>query len=88
MLLTSESLKFMPIPISYMTGDDLADIVSHHAPDPEQIAKIIEIRAAALNFLQVIRANCPPSAASSLAMQHVLDAMMRSNQAIVLKGKL
>jgi hypothetical protein len=62
------------------------NIISHHTPDHVQLLKIGTIRAAALNFMNAIDANCPPSADASDAKRKVREAMMTANAAIVLNG--
>jgi len=69
-------------------GYENRHIVAHHSPDRDQIQRITAIRQAALNFLDVIDANCPRCADATAAKRKVREAMMTANAAIVLNGSI
>lgn len=70
-------------------GDlDLDHIFMYHAPVGDDQARYIRLREAAKKFAQVIVDETPPSADQSAAIRHVRDAVMTSNAAIALKGRL
>ncbi len=62
------------------------EICQYHSPDNLGIQHINTIRAAAVNFLNAIDANCPPCADSVQAKSYVRVAMMLANAAIALDG--
>lgn len=65
----------------------LSDVVSYHAPTPDQITSITSIRSATQGLLDTIVANCPPSPDRSAALRKVREAMMTANASIVVDQK-
>lgn len=59
------------------------EIVSHHAPDEEQIKKMVNVRESAKYLILTIMRNCPPSADRSAAVRKAREAMMTANASIV-----
>jgi hypothetical protein len=68
------------------TGD-LEDIFSYHKPEPGDQQRYEEIRAAALEFAEVVLRHTPPSPDQSVAIRKIREAVMTANAAVALKGK-
>ena len=71
-----------------VTAENVLDVLSHHAPDTGDLARIANIRQAAHVFAEAILVNAPPCADASAAIRHVREAMFTANAAIALKGKI
>jgi len=56
----------------------------HHAPDPDQVARIQCVRAACKQCASQIMGNAPPSADRTAALRKLHECMMTANKAIVL----
>ena len=70
-----------------MTPEQLDNWFSHHPPSSDGLTKYNHIRAAALNFAQVLNELCPESADKTCAIRHIRDAMMTANSSIACGGK-
>ncbi|MBF0212380.1 MAG: hypothetical protein HQM00_02310 [Magnetococcales bacterium] len=62
--------------------DDLQNRFSYHPPKPGQADRYQKIRAAALDFAQLICAETPKSREQALAITHLEDTVMWTNAAI------
>jgi hypothetical protein len=68
---------------------DLDHIFTHHPPTgPEQIYTYNKLRQAARDFAEVIVAHTPPGPDQSAAIRKVREAVMTSNAAIALGGRI
>ncbi len=63
------------------------EVCTYHAPTPEQIVRYQAVREAQKAFMQVIVANCPPSADRSDALRQVRSAGWTANSSIALNGR-
>lgn len=61
-------------------------VTENHSLNPIQVQHVETIRAAALNFLNAIDANCPRCADSTDARRKVREAMFAANASIALHG--
>lgn len=74
-------------PQSELVGaDDLEKLFTYQPPTPGMQPRFMAVSRACLAAARVIKANCPPSADRTLAMQHLVDARMRANMSIALRG--
>jgi hypothetical protein len=64
----------------------LEHVFSYHAPTPDQVDAIAEIRQKAKELALAIKINAPGCADTSAAIRKVREAMMTANAAIVLGG--
>lgn len=69
-----------------VTTATIEDVFQYHAPDDIQREKFEKIRAAALNFGQVILAECPGCADQQAAIRKVREALMTANAAVATRG--
>lgn len=60
---------------------------TYHAPTPEQITQLANVRSAAKMLAHVIIENTPPSADQTAALRKLRDATMTANASIVLAGR-
>lgn len=67
--------------------EDLDDIFSYHAPEPEQVKHYNALREAARAFAEVILEHTPVSPDQTVAIRKVREAVMTANAAVALKGK-
>lgn len=81
-LLSLEGMsKEMPV-----TLDNVKEVMSYHAPSPEQLEKLEAIREGAIAFATIILKNAPPCADTSVALRKVCEARKDANGAVVLNG--
>lgn len=73
---------------SEQPGTDLAWIFTYHPPDEGDVEKYNALRNAAHQFAQVVLENTPPGADQSAAVRKIREAVMTSNAAVALKGRL
>lgn len=66
----------------------LENVFSYHSPNPVQVTRYNELRAAAKDFAFWILANCPDCADRAAALRKVREALMTANASIALDGKL
>jgi len=64
--------------------DELEKAFTYQRPTQEQIDSLAEIRSAAFDFARTIERLCPPSAARTVAIRKVREAVMTANASIVL----
>lgn len=65
--------------------EELAEMFRYHAPTPEQVARIADLRQAALTFAMVLEMNVRPCADRTAAMRKIREALMTANAGIVLE---
>jgi hypothetical protein len=68
-----------------MTGEEIEDLFTYHAPKPGQPERYQAIRAAAKNLAYVIVQNTPKSADQSAAIRELRVCVMTANAAIALE---
>lgn len=68
--------------------DNVDGVFTYHAPSPEQLAAIANVRRAATEYAKEILRNCPRSADRTAALRKVRESMMTANAAIVLDGEV
>jgi hypothetical protein len=66
--------------------DALTHVFTYQQPDADQIAKMADIRAAALVFALCIRERVPRCADRTVAIRKIREAVMTANAAIMLDG--
>lgn len=66
--------------------DKIEDLFTYHAPEGNQPAQYVAIRAAAKALAHVIVDNTPPSADQTAAIRKLRECVMTANAAIALKG--
>lgn len=84
MLATKQEEKRMP----GIKLEDVDDLVTYHAPDADEIARISVLRRGAANFIKDILTCAPASADQTAAIRKVREALMTANAAIVLRGRV
>lgn len=73
--------------IMKISQEQLNNWFSYHAPDAAQQNVYLELRAAAKDFAELIVANCPECADTTVAVRKIREAVMVANQAIACGGK-
>ena len=76
-----------PVGISKADIDMLQNWFSYHAPNDEQQAAYMRIRASALALAVVIWGSCPPSADRTAAIRLLRESVMTANASIACGGK-
>lgn len=74
-------------PAAKVLEDKIAHWFQYHAPTPEQLPLLQEIRDAGKNLADVIARNTPICADQSAAIRHVREATMTANAAMMCGGK-
>ena len=64
------------------------DVFLYHAPSDEEIESITELRSMAARFAEAISDLVPACADRTTALRCVREALLWSNAAIVLKGRV
>lgn len=67
--------------------EEINDLFEYHAPTPEQVEAMKEVRSAAKALALIIDRVCPPSADRTDAVRQLQNCNMTANRSIVLKGK-
>lgn len=67
--------------------EDIEDQFTYHSPTIDMSPKFRNVSDILMLAAQVIRDNCPDSANTTIALQHLVDARMRANAAIALEGR-
>ncbi len=62
------------------------NLFTYHAPTPDDIVGLKNIREAAKDLAYVFHENCPPSADRTAAMRLLQDAVQTANRSIALRG--
>lgn len=70
-----------------ITHDTVRDAFTYHAPSPEQVEKITQLRELAIAFAEGICDLVPQGADQQAAVRKVHEALMTGNKGIVLEGK-
>jgi hypothetical protein len=68
-------------------NDDLEKLFTYQPAGEGDDARFVAVAKACENAARVIVENVPSSADRTLAIQHLVDARMRANMAIVLDGQ-
>ncbi len=74
-----------PTPRTGSPEEQILASFDHHAPDPDQVARISGVRAACKQCASDIMAHAPPSADRTAALRKLHECMMTANKAIVLE---
>lgn len=69
-----------------VTKQNLEEVMTYHAPTPEQQMKYAAIKEAAIAFAAVLLDQCPPCADTSAALRCVREAKIWANSAVALNG--
>jgi hypothetical protein len=76
-----------PDPKDQLQGhDDLAKLFTYQPPTPDMQEHFDAVSYACLAAARVLVEHCPSSADRTLAIQHLVDARMRANMSIALRG--
>ncbi len=79
-------LSPMPEPVAFNEAElKILDSFDHHAPTPDVVAKIQNVRSACKNAAALIMLNVKPSADRTVALRHLHEAMMNANKSLVLE---
>lgn len=62
---------------------DIETLFTYHAPTPEQITALANVRASAKDLANVIMQNCPSGPDRTTAIRHLREAVMTANASIV-----
>lgn len=63
---------------------DIQRLFTYHAPSPEQMQQLQEIRGAAKLLAEIIVRNTPDCADRYAAIRHLREAVMTANAAVVI----
>ena len=76
------------LPVTAKAREELVDFLfTYHAPDPEQIEAMKNVRSAAKALAMVIDEDVPPSADRTDAMRKLQECVNTANRAITLRGR-
>ena len=73
-------------PIRPITHENVDELMSYHAPKPEQVAHMEAMKPAVSALAHAIVEHCPSGPGQTLALRALADCRMQINSAIIFEG--